>query len=65
MKRNTMVGMSAWYDAIEAKTNTNTKIGATDLSALINKSPKRLKQGATLGNKTATPIPKIIAIIKL
>ena len=29
--------------AIEAKTSTKTKMGATDLSALINRSPNRLK----------------------
>ena len=49
--------------AIDDKTRTKTKIGATDLSALMNKSPNKLKYGATFGNTTATPIPKIMAII--
>ena len=33
--------------AIDAKTSTKTKIGATDFNALMNKSPRILKYGAT------------------
>lgn len=51
--------------AIDERTSTKTKIGATDFNALINSSPNKLKYGVTVGNNSATPIPKIMAIIIL
>ena len=49
--------------AIDASTKTNTKIGATDFNALINKSPNKLAYGAACGNKVATKPPNTMAII--
>ena len=49
--------------AIDDSTKTNTRIGATDLSALMNRSPSKLKYGAAFGNRIATNIPKMMAII--
>ena len=49
--------------AMDDSTSTKTSIGATDFNALMNKSPSKLKYGATPGATTATNTPKIMAMI--
>ena len=52
-----------WKFAIDARTRMKTRTGATDFSALINRSPNRLKEGAASGNNRATPTPRIMAMM--
>ena len=64
-----IIGLMAALDwptlkfAIEANTKMKTRIGATDFKALINRSPNRLNEGVASGNTTATPTPKIMAMM--